>query len=337
MSKQALVLVLTVSLAFISANAAEPAAGQGRVLVVEHPGATRAFVAQPEPARQLFRAGLTRFTGQETVKKAWLSLISTQDTVGIKVFSAPGPASGTRKAVVAAVIETLIDAGISPEKIIVWDKRLIDLRLAGYPDLAEKYQIRLAGAMDEGFDPEISYPNPLLGKLVHGDLEFGARGEGTGRNSYVTKLLTREITKIVSVTPLLNHNLAGVSGVLYGLSMGSVDNVLRFENSGLATAIPEIFAIPEVGDRVVLNVVDALICQYRGEERTLLHYSVALNQLWFGTDPVALDVLGIEELGKYNKDRKLGHATEGIYDNAALLELGVRDRKRVKVERFSVN
>ena len=37
------------------------------------------------------------------------------------------------------------------------------------------------------------------------------------------------MTKIINVTPLLNHNLAGVSGILYGLAIGSVDNTLRFE------------------------------------------------------------------------------------------------------------
>jgi hypothetical protein len=87
---------------------------------------------------------------------------------------------------------------------------------------------------------------------------------------------------------------------------------------------------------VVLNIVDALICQYRGEERTLLHYSTALNQLWFGTDPVALDVLGLSELAVYNTDRKPSKSLQAIYDNAALLELGTADLKRIKTERSVV-
>ena len=37
-----------------------------------------------------------------TVAGACRSLVSTQDVVGIKVYSAPGPNSGTRAAVVAA-------------------------------------------------------------------------------------------------------------------------------------------------------------------------------------------------------------------------------------------
>lgn len=318
-------------------RAAEPAP-LGRVLIVEHSGATQAFVPQPAAVRDLVKAGLTRFTGLDTTRGAWLSLLSTQDTVGIKVHSAPGAASGTRAAVVEALIETLLEAGLPASQIVIWDRRLVDLRLAGFYELAAKHHVRVAGAVDAGFDPGAKYENPLLGKLVYGDLEFGKKGEGVGRNSHVTTLLTKDITKIVNVTPLLNHNLAGVSGALHGLALGSVDNVLRFEEAErLASAIPEIVALPEVGDRVVLNIVDALICQYRGEERTLLHYSTPYNQLWFSKDPVAVDVLANSELDRQNKERKLSRSAQAIYENAGLLELGVADPKRIKTERFVVN
>jgi hypothetical protein len=116
----------------------------------------------------------------------------------------------------------------------------------------------------------------------------------------VTKLVSKEITKIISVSPLLNHNTAGVSGNICSLALGSIDNSLRFEGdlTKLATALPEIYALPALGDHVALNIVDALVCQYQGEQFGFLHYSVALNQLRFSTDPVALDVLSIQELEK---------------------------------------
>ena len=145
----------------------------------------------------------------------------------------PGGVSGWQLVaalvVVAAVIESLLRSGMTAGKIVIWDRRLVDLRLAGYYELAAKYNVGIAGAVDEGFDPTSFYPTPLLGKLVYGDLEFGQKGEGIGRNSYVSKLLTKRLTKIINVTPLLNHNQAGVSGALYGLAMASVDNILRFE------------------------------------------------------------------------------------------------------------
>ena len=113
------------------------------------------------------------------------------------------------------------------------------------------------------------YDTALLEKqLVWGDHDFGKNTETAGRRSYVSNLITHRLTKIINVTPLLNHNLAGVSGNLFTLAMDSVDNTIRFESSPdhLAQAVPEIYALESVGDKVVLNIVDALVCQYQGEE-----------------------------------------------------------------------
>jgi len=153
----------------------------------------------------------------------------------------------------------------------------------------------------------------------------------------VSKLVTQQMTKIINVTPLLNHNFAGVSGNLWGLALGSVDNTIRFENDAerLATGVPEIIALPTLGDRVVLNIVDALICQYQGQEKTFLPYSAVLNQLWFSTDPVALDVLSIEELGRQRKavNARAVKSNLELYQNASLLEIGVSDPSHIDVTR----
>ena len=274
----------------------------GEVVVVEHRGATETFSPQPRPIEFMFSAGLRRLTGKPSTREAWASLVSTNDIIGLKIHSAPGHTSGTRPAVVAAAIESLLQAGIASSNLVLWDRRLSDLKSAGFVALAERYGIRAAGSLEAGYDPEAAYETPLLGRLVHGDLEFGRTGEDVGRKSHLSRLVSRQLTRIINITPLLNHNVAGVSGVLHGLTLGSIDNSLRFELDPvrLATAIPEIFAMPQLADRVAINIVDALICQYEGEERSLLHYSTDLNQLWFSFDPVAADVLA--DQGVHNVD-----------------------------------
>jgi hypothetical protein len=280
---------------------------------------------------------ITNLTGKATVPGSWLSLVSTQDVVGIKVFSAPGPNSGTRPAVVSAVVQDLLSAGLHATNIIVWDKRATDLRLAGFYELADRFGIQVAGCIEAGYDEKTNYETALIGNLSWSDLEFGKKGPGIGRKSYVSKLVSREMTKIINITPMLNHNHAGVSGNLYSLAIGSVDNTTRFEVDAdtLAQAVPEIYALPILGDRVVLNIVDALICQYEGEHLGLLHYSSILNQLRFSRDPVALDVLSIQEL---NHQRELAKAPAvktnlALYQNASLLEIGISDPRRIQVEK----
>ena len=309
---------------------------RAKVVVVKDSQATEAYKTRPERIRAMLDRGITNITSRPTPAEAWRSLLATNDVVGIKVFSLPGPNSGTRPAVVSALVEELLAAGLPATNIVVWDRQSIDLRLAGYYDLAKRYGIRVAGSMQSGFDATNVYENPLLGNLVWGDFEFGTKGEGVGRKSYVSKLVSQQLTKIINVSPLLNHTLAGVSGNLYGLASGSIDNISRFESDAerMARTFPEIYALPSLSDRVVMNIVDALICQYEGGERGLLHYSSVINEIRLSKDPVALDVLSVQEL---DHQRQMSGTAKvkpsmDLYDVAALLELGVNDPKRIDVE-----
>jgi hypothetical protein len=338
----ALVVCLS-AFCLLPAHAADPftftnRAARSRVVVTQDPAATDAFRPRLEKVRVMVNRAITNLTHKPSVPQAWRSLVSTQDIVGIKVLSAPGPNSGTRPAVVAALVEGLLAAGLPPKHIIVWDREITDLRLAGFSELAKQYGIRVAGSAQAGWDEKTFYnpDSPILGNLVWGDLEFGKKGDGVGRKSFVSQLVSREITKIINVTPLLNHNDVGVSGNLYSLAMGSIDNLIRFESrpDTLAAVIPEIYSLPALSDHVVLNLTDALICQYEGGERGLLHYSATLNQLRFSLDPVALDVLSIQEL---ERQRQAAHAPTvkpnlKVYGNAALLQLGTDDLRRIQVD-----
>ncbi|MGV3772737.1 MAG: DUF362 domain-containing protein [Verrucomicrobiales bacterium] len=309
-----------------------------RVVIIDNKKATESFTPKPNVINDMVELGITEWTRKKTSKEAWLSLVSTQDVVGLKVFSNPGPTSGTRPAVTAAVIESLLKAGLQPSQIIIWDRRMADLAAAKYLSLADRYGVKVLAAQDVGYDEAKFYEAALVGRLIFGDVDFRKKGEGIGRKSYVTKLLTDQITKVITISPLLNHNYAGISGVFYSLGLGSVDNILRFEMDPerLANALPELYARPEIGDKVVLNIMDALICQYQGEEYTLLHYSAAKNQLWFSADPVALDVLGIKELERERSKARASNARLNmkIYENAALLDLGKADLTKVLLERI---
>jgi hypothetical protein len=90
-----------------------------------------------------------------------------------------------------------------------------------------------------------------------------------------------------------------------------------------------------LSDKVVLNITDALICQYEGGERGLLHYSAILNQLRFSKDPVALDMLSIKELDgqRLTAEAPVVKPNLDLYDTASLMQLGVSDLKRIQVDK----
>lgn len=305
------------------------------MVIARNNEATRVFQAQPEAVFHLFDQALLSLTQTGNDAAAWKTLLDPdKDRIGIKVLSVAGSQSGTRPAVAEAVVRSLLKAGVPSNHVIIWDKHLADLERAGFGTIAARWGIGLAGSAERGYDEKVFYENSLIGNLLWSDLEFGKKGEGVGRKSFVSRLLTEDITRIIQVTPLLNHNLAGVSGHLWSLAGGSVDNFQRFENDGrsLAIALPEIYALPALGDRVVLNLTDALICQYEGEQKTLLHYSIPLNQLWLSKDPVALDVLAINELDRQRSGARIPTRTASleIYQNASLLDLGVSNPKQVE-------
>ena len=308
---------------------------RAQVVSVHNPLATVAFKPAPDVVDAMMDQAITNLTGQSSVGTAWASLAGTNETYGIKVFTAPGSSTGTRPAVVAAVVRGLLAAGVPTNHIIIWDRHEADLRRAGYFELAEHFGVRVEGAAEAGYDAKTFYETAIIGNLVYGDLEFGKKDEGVGRKSFVSKLVSQQMTKIINIAPVLNHNGAGVAGNLFSLALGSVDNTVRFEVTPprLATAVPEIYALPALGERVVLNISDALICQYEGEERGLLHYSVDLNEIRLSRDPVALDVLALQDL---ERSRRLRSQVElpanwELYKNAALLELGVADPKHIDI------
>lgn len=314
------------------------AGARARVVVVEDRDAITALKLNTEVIHQMVDRGIQGFTGQSNPAAAWASLIRTNDIVGIKVHSAPGRVAGTRPAVVEGVILGLRQAGLPATNIIIWDKRIADLGAAGYFELAERHDVRIAGATTAGWDARTYYENPLLGKLIWGDLEFGKLDGSAGRRSHVTTLITEEVTRIINISPMLNHNEVRVAGCLFSLASGSVDNFLRFEGDPyrLEIAIPEINALESLGDRVAINIVDALIAQYEGGQRSLLHYSSPLCQLRFSRDPVALDLLSAHELSALRKVPLPDSVRTNfaLFSNAALVKLGVADTNRIDLERL---
>lgn len=323
-----------------SLHGAVVSTNRAAVTAIQSAGATSLFEPDLAAVRSMIDRGLVQFTGRPNITAAWQSVVPSNEVVALKICSAPGPLCGTRPAVVEAVVSSLIAAGHPPSRIVIWDKRSYDLRAMGWNSLAQRLGVRCISSMEAGWSADHYLENALLGRPLYGELEFDLKREGIGRRSHLTKLLTREAPRIISIAPVLNHNQAGVNGHLLGLGFGAFDNTLRFEgnNNVIAESIPDLLlkAQAEIVDRLALCIGDALICQYRGEDRTLLHYAVALNELRFSKDPVALDVLAIADIENARKtnptDGEKPVKTE-LYNNAELVELGVADPKRIDVTR----
>ena len=328
-----------------------------KVVIVESSDAVRSFVPNSEKIREMVDIGIKEITGKETVLNGILSLISTNDIVGIKVYTLHSETGGTRPEVVRAVVDVLKEAGLPLDHIILWDRSMDTLRSSGFLKLSKELKVGIAASTVEGFDKEVSYNSFFPSSLVAGDVEFSNKNNfdittiapvdsDVGRRSFLTKLLTERITKIIMITPLLHHNLLGTTGHIYSLASGSTDNFLRFEMDGdrLAEAVSEIYAMEEVGDRVVLCITDALLCQYRGQSNGFLHYSKPLNELRFSFDPVALDWMSLKTMldiqnsvdGMNQSLSVFSPSGKTLCENAILLELGNGNESKLQVQRIDI-
>ena len=194
-----------------------------------------------------------------------------------------------------------------------------------------------AGSADEGYDGKAFYEAPSSANWSGATTNSGRRATASGRKSYVSRLLTDAYQNHQRHPAAQSQPGPGLRQSLRPL-IGSVDNTIRFEAvsdpvAQLAQAIPEIYALPEIGDEVVLNIVDALICQYQGEERTLLHYS---NH----APPIALQHRSRRSRHpvrpRAGRQRQLARIPPvkiswQIYTNASLLELGVSDPRLIDI------
>jgi len=321
----------------VTVSAASKDLPRARINSVSDARATSAFIPEPSIVRALVDRGLMALSGKTNLAAAWRVWVQPTDVVGFKVLSAPGALTGTRPAVVEALVDSLIRSGHSASKIVIWDRQARDLKASGFQTLADRLGIRCVATTDAGWDALQFYESAVQGKLVFGDLEFG-KGDrfAVGRRSHVSRLLTKEVTRIIPVTPILTHHSGGIYGHLLSLAFGSVDNMYRFESDPGRTeeAVPEICALDDLMPKVAFGVTDALVGQVRGDDKARLHDTIALNELRFGADLVALDIATLADVTAARKaypiDGERALRTD-LFVNAELLELGVAKTNRIEI------
>ncbi|MEI8106208.1 MAG: DUF362 domain-containing protein [Verrucomicrobiota bacterium] len=269
----------------------------------------------PAVTRRMVDQIVLAVTKQPDVRQAWRSLVSPTDLVGIKVCAAGGRYFASHLGIVEAVVAGLTDAGIPPNRIIVWDRDPDKLQAAGFLQRRGSYQVRSIPPV-VGYDPKAVCIVPTIGKLIWGDVLFqDSRSRGGKRisdaeqlssASHIAKVLSQEVTKVINVPVLSNDAFCGVAGALYNMTIANLDNWRRFTQvEGGAEAIPDLYANPSIGPKVVLTIMDALRPQYAGGPNFDPNYAFSWGAIYGSTDPVALDSVAVRLIEDWRKEAKL--------------------------------
>ena len=158
-------------LACAAAQEVAPPLPRSAVFFAQDDQALDRFEENPARTRPMVDALVRAVTGQRDPVKAWRSLVTPADRVGIKVATAGGRYFSSHHGVVAAVIAGLEQAGVPRSRIVIWDRLSDELSAAGFVSQRGGYSVR---AVDPpaGYDREATIVAPVLGKLMWGDLLF---------------------------------------------------------------------------------------------------------------------------------------------------------------------
>src|SRR6266403_2377372 len=189
------------------------------VYAVHNADSIKDYNTKPRVVRDMVNRLVLAATGQSDVAKAWASLVSPGERVGIKICAAGGELFTTHHDIVNAIVDGLVAAGHPRSSIIVWDRSLGGVKGAGYRPGVDGYQLKAVPPRD-GYDPKAVVSAPLLGKLIWGDLDYRSDKvqmpilsdtENTSNVSHFSRVLSTEVTKIINVPVMSSSETNGIA------------------------------------------------------------------------------------------------------------------------------
>jgi uncharacterized protein (DUF362 family) len=233
----------------------------------------------------MIAAGMQELTGEKRQADAWARFVSPQDVVGIKVNCSGAPQIRSSPEVVAAIVRNVMAVGVPAKQIYVYERFADQMRSVNYPAHlpADVNVIAAEGDRTRG---------TVLGYDPRTYVETSFFGEEDTRSNMV-RLVTDRLTKIINVPNTKEHQASGVTGCLKNIAYGNFSNVARShekEKTFTYSFIGTLASVEPLPSRVVLHVMDGLAGVWHAgpfsRDRRFRFYP---RQIWFGTDPVAMD------------------------------------------------
>lgn len=333
-----------------------PGAFPGRVVAVEHSGASIDRKYQAEPVKAMVHRGLMELTGAPTPQDAWRYFFEPGDVVGVKLNPVGRPHVISAPEVFLEIVAGLKMAGVPAKNIVAYDRYKREFLQAGFDKWLPE-GVRYTWGTDrthplqldmDGYDSTQYVEMPLV--LPEAD----ARNPHH-RRSYLANFITKDVNKMVNLCLLKHHQSAGVTIALKNLSHGLVNNVSRSHSSSTlntcGTFIPNIVDHPIIRQKVVLNICDGIVGGYHGGPGSKIgKYMFEHRTMYFATDPVAMDRTGWKVIDEYrvkggmlptasakpDQDSTFLNMQVEHIEIAGALGLGIFDDEKIDVKRVKL-
>ncbi|MEE4271043.1 MAG: DUF362 domain-containing protein [Thermoanaerobaculales bacterium] len=241
------------------------------------------------------------------------SVFRSSDVVGIKLNCLGGRRLSPRPELVAAFVDRLIEGGVPPEQIILFERSSRELERAGF-------EIRRSGDGPRCFGVDNDYDRlPSVS---------GAIG------SCFARLVSETCTALVSFGVVKDHDLAGVSAGMKNW-YGVIHNPNKYHDHQCDPYVADVVHHPFIRSKLRLTVLDGVTAQCHGGPAFRASGIFDLNMLAASLDPVAADVWAWAVIDAERKRRGMpsleaaGRAPRFLA-TAERYGLGVADPTRLK-------
>lgn len=251
---------------------------RSRVVVAERADVIVKGRVDRKLVKETVDALVKKLSGKANVDEAWRTFVSPKETVALK-FNGLFRNASTRPEVIWAVCRGLTDAGVSQEKIILFDRDRKDFDGAGLEPFEDLPKIQFLAA----------------------DSEWGAELKAGSVTTRITRILTNQADAIINLPCMKDHVIAGVTLSMKN-HLGSVPNARDFHRE--IDTIADLNLLPPIRKKTRLALCDAIVGifeggpQYRGPDATW-----QAKSLLAATDVVALDAVGAEMIHKIQKSK----------------------------------
>jgi uncharacterized protein (DUF362 family) len=297
--------------------------------------------------------GMVSLTGKDNASDAWASFFEPHDVIGIKVNCSGAPKIMSRPEVVKGVVANLLAVGVPPRNIFIYERFLDQLASVRYDQVVPEGVNIVAIETERG---------SILGYDPHTYVEVDFFGEDDTRSNLV-RLVPERFTKIINIPNMKDHGAAGVTGCLKNIAYGNFSNVARShyrEKTNTLSFIGTLASTEPLRSKTVLHVMDGLRGIWHGgpfyKDDRFCFYP---KQIWFGTDPVAMDRLLIDVIEDKRKSENAISVWErsmqyvkveddlnpnvnhfirepGHIEYAGYLGLGLYDKDRIQVRKIDL-
>jgi len=269
----------------------DPAGDMSTVVGVRSDHVARGRIVHPGLLRDMLRIGLKAVTGHTNEKEAWHSILSPDDVIGLKFNQSGAAGLGTTPPMAETLVSSLTDSGWNSGRIVL---------------------IEVPYELNEKLGTIPPRRDWLPGEVSFGDAQDRLSG------------LLAQVTAIVNVPFLKQHNIAGMTGCLKNLSHALVKHPARFHGNKCSPYVGDIVALPQIRDKLRLHVVNALrIVTDKGPDARD-SYIVDQNEILLGLDPVAVDSIGLEILNRVRLKQGMGKIEDHQGEVAHLPAAGAR-------------